>query len=99
MGSEACVLSIRVTCASFKKPRTYVHRKLTFLAKKIKELFKYLHLNLEVKAVSTPTLMASFRSARKIKDYLVIAKLYLLEQNVGSRKFNKEDAKCVIILK
>ena len=49
------------------------HPKLTFLAKKIKELSKYLHLDLEVKAVFTPTPMVSFRNARKIKDYLVRA--------------------------
>ena len=54
------------------------HPKLTFLAKKIKKLSKYLHLDLEVKAVFTPTPMVSFRSARKIKDYLVRAKLYPL---------------------
>ena len=49
------------------------HSKLPFLARKIKELSKYLHINLEVKTVFTPTPMVSFRSARKIKDYLVIA--------------------------
>ena len=65
------------------------HPKLTFLAKKIKELSKYLHLDLEVKAVFTPVPMVSFRSARKIKDYLVRAKLYPLQRNVGSRKCNK----------
>ena len=65
------------------------HPKFTFLAKKIKELPKYLHLDLEVKAVFTSTRMVSFRSARKIKDYLVTAKLYPLERNVGSTKCNK----------
>ena len=39
--------------------------KLKFVAKKIKELSKYLHLDLQVKAVFTPTTMVSFRSARK----------------------------------
>ena len=33
--------------------------------------------------------MVSFRSARKIKDYLVRAKPYPLEWNIGSRKCNK----------
>ena len=33
--------------------------------------------------------MVSFRSARKIRDYLVRGKLYPLEQNVGSGKCNK----------
>ena len=40
--------------------------KLTFLAKKIKELSKYLLIDLEVRAVFTPKPMVSFRSARKI---------------------------------
>ena len=59
------------------------HPKLTFLAKKIKELSKYLHIDLEDKTVFIPIPMASFRSARKIRDYLVRAKLYSLERNVG----------------
>ena len=63
--------------------------KLTFFAKKIKEISKYLHIDLEVKAVPTPTPTVSFRSSKKIKDYLVRAKLYPLERNAGSRKCNK----------
>ena len=59
---------------------------LRFLAKKIKELSKYLHRDLEAKAVFTPAPMVSFRSVRKIKDYLVRAKLHPLERNVDSRK-------------
>ena len=65
------------------------HPKLTFLAKTIKGFSKYLHIDLEVKTVFTPTHMVSSRSARKIRDYLVRAKLYPLERNVGSRKCNK----------
>ena len=67
------------------------HPKLTLLVKRIKDLSKYLHIDKEVKAVFTPTPVASFHSARKIKDYLVRAKLFPLEWNV--------DVKCVIILK
>ena len=65
------------------------HPKLTFWAKKFKELSKYLRLDLEVKAVFTPKQMVSFGSARKIRDYHVRAKVYPLEQNAGSRKCNK----------
>ena len=65
------------------------HSKLTFLTKKINELFKYLHIDLEVKAVFTPTPMVLFRSATKIQDYLVRAELYPIERNTGSRKCNK----------
>ena len=74
MGSEAYVLSIRVKHGEIllKKYLFFVtfHPKLTSLAKKIKELSKYLHLDLdlEIKAVFTPTPMVSFCSARKIKD-------------------------------
>ena len=39
--------------------------KLTFVAKKIKELSKYLLLDLQVKVVFTPITMVSFCSARK----------------------------------
>ena len=59
------------------------------LAKKIKELSKYLHIDFEVKAMFTPTPIISFRSTRKIKDYLVRAKVYPLERNIDSRKCNK----------
>ena len=65
------------------------HSKRRFLTKKIKKLSKYLHIDLEVKAVFTLTPTASYRSVRKIKDYLVRAKIYPLERNIGSRKFNK----------
>ena len=53
------------------------HPKLTFLAKKIKKLSKYLHIDLEVNTVFIPTPMISFCSARvlEIRDYLVRAKL------------------------
>ena len=73
------------------------HPKLIFLAKKIKELSKYLHLDLEVKAMFTPALMVSFRSTRKITDYLVRAKLYLLQRSVGSRKCNQSRCKVIIL--
>ena len=60
-----------------------------FLAKRIKDLSKYLHIDLEVKAVFTPRSMVSIRSARKMKDYFVRPKLYPLVRNLGSRKCNK----------
>ena len=65
----------------------------------INEFPKCLHLDLEVKAVFTPTSMVSFRSARKIKDYIVRAKPYPLERYVGSRKCSKSRCEGVIILK
>ena len=75
------------------------HSKLTFLAKKIKGPSKCLHIDLEVKAVFRPAPMVSFRSARKVKDYLVRTKLYPLERNVSLGNVTKLYAKCVTILK
>ena len=63
------------------------HHKLTFLAKKIEVLHKYLHIDLEVKTVFIPTPMVSFRCVRKIRDYLAWGKIYPLEQNGGSKKY------------
>ena len=65
------------------------NRKLTLLAKKNIELSKYLGIGLEVKNAFTTTPMVSFRSARKIRDYLLSAIRYPLERNVGSRKYSK----------
>ena len=50
---------------------------------------KYLHIDLEVKTVFIPTSMVSFRCVRKIRDYLAWAKIYPLEQNGGSKKYEK----------
>ena len=47
----------------------------------------------------TPTPMVTFRSARKIKDSHVRAKLYPIERNVGSRKCNKIRCEVLTILK
>ena len=41
-------------------------------------------MNEEVKSVFTPAPMISFRSVRKLSNYLVRAKLYPLERTVGS---------------
>ena len=75
------------------------HSKLTFLAKKIKGPSKCLHIDLEVKALFRPAPMVSFRSARKVKDYLVRTKLYPLERNISLGNVTKLFAKCVTILK
>ena len=63
--------------------------KLTLLAKKNIELSKYLGIGLEVKNAFTTTPMVSFRSARKIRDYLLSAIRCPLERNVGSTKYSK----------
>ena len=45
-----------------------------------------LYTDQKLERVFTPAPMASLRSARKIRGYLVRAKLYLLERHVGSFK-------------
>ena len=80
---------------SEKTPKNFIKRvrflvafrpKLLSLAKKSKEPSKYLHTDLELKTVFTSTPLVSFRSARKIRDYLVRTKLYSLEQHTGSTR-------------
>ena len=46
-------------------------------------------MNEEFKNVFTPGPVVSYRSARKISSYLVRAKLFPLEINVGSEKCDK----------
>ena len=45
-----------------------------------------LYMNQETKNIFTPGPIATFRSARKLSSYLVRARLYPIEQIVGSRK-------------
>ena len=49
-----------------------------------------LYMNKETKKVFTPGPMVSFRSARKLRSYLVRAKLYSIERTVGSFKCNRK---------
>ena len=51
--------------------------------------FYLLYMNQEVKNVFTPGPIVSYRSARKINSYLVTAKLYPLERQVGFEKCGK----------
>ena len=55
------------------------HPSLNCLSRILKENLSILYMNREAKAVFSPGLMVSFRSARKISSYLVRAKLYPLE--------------------
>ena len=54
-----------------------------------------LYMNQEVKNVFTSGSVESFKSARKISSYLVRAKLYPLERNVGSEKCRK--SRCEVL--
>ena len=49
-----------------------------------------LHMNEELKDLSTPGPIVSFRSSRKINRYLVRAKLHPVKISVGSFSFNEK---------
>ena len=49
----------------------------------MKDLLPFLYSDEEVQKVFSPPSMVSYRSARKIKDYMFISKLYPLETNIG----------------
>ena len=57
--------------------------KVKKLEKLIKDLLPFLYRDEEVQKVFSPPPMVSYRSARKIKDYIVRSKLYPLERNIG----------------
>ena len=65
------------------------HPSLNCLSRILNENLNILYMNREAKAVFSPGLMVSFRSARRISSYLVRAKLYPLERCVGSRQCKK----------
>ena len=62
------------------------HLKFEKLGKLIKDLLLFLYRDEEVQNVFSPP-MVSYRSARKIKYYIVRSKLYPFERNVGCGGF------------
>ena len=62
------------------------HPRLKALGKIIYENLDFLCINDEVKDVFTTGPMVSFRTARKLRNYLIRAKPYSLEKTVGSTK-------------
>ena len=66
---------------------------LSCLNRMIKNNLNILYMSCEIKAVFSPELMVSFRSARRFSSYLVRAKLYPLERFVGSRQCEKRRCK------
>ena len=59
------------------------HPKVKKLGKLIKDLLPLLYSDEEIQKVFSPPPVVSYRSSRKIKDYIVRFKLYPLERNVG----------------
>ena len=64
---------------------TTYHPKVKELGKLIGDLLPFLYCNVEVQKVFSPPPIVSYRSARKIKDYIVRSKLYPVERKVGCR--------------
>ena len=62
------------------------HFKLKKIAQIMKKLEHLLYQDESVKRVFTPPSMVSYRSARKLRSYLVGAKFYLLDRKRGSYK-------------
>ena len=65
------------------------HPSLNCLSRIIKDNLNILYMSGEAKAILSPEPMVSFRSASRIRSYLVRAKLYPLERCVGSRQYKK----------
>ena len=63
------------------------HPKLKDLGKLIKNLQLFLYSDSEVRRVFSPSSLVSYRSARKVKDYIVRSKLYAIEREVGSYRY------------
>ena len=64
---------------------TTYHPKVKELAKLIRDLCPSLNSDEEVQIVFSPSLIVSYRSPRKIMDYIVRSRLHLDERKVGCR--------------
>ena len=72
------------------------HPLLNSLGKKLSKNLNILYMDEEAKKVFYPGPTVSFRSARKVSNYLVRAKVYHLEKTVGSFKCKK--SRCQVCL-
>ena len=63
------------------------HQKVKDLGKLIKDLFPFLYSDEEVQKVFLRPPNASYRSARKIKDYIVRSKLCPVERSVACQGY------------
>ena len=71
------------------------HPKVKDLGKLIKDLLPFLYSDEEFEKVFLPPLIASYRSARKVKDYIVRSKLYPFERSAGCQECGVLGAKFV----
>ena len=73
--------------------------KLKDLGKLIKNLQLFLYSDSEVRRVFSLAPIVSYRSARKIKDYIVKPKLYPIEKKVASSKCGTRGVRYVQVYK
>ena len=64
---------------------TTYHPKVEELGKVSRDLLPFLYSDGEVQRIFSPPPIVSYRSARKLKDYIVRFKLYTVERKVGCR--------------
>ena len=64
---------------------TTYHAKVEELGKVSRDLLPFLYSDGEVQRIFSPPPIVSYRSARKLKDYIVRFKLYTVERKVGCR--------------
>ena len=75
------------------------HSKLKDLGKLIKNLQLFLYSDSEVQRVFSLAAIVSYRSARKIKDYIVRFNLYPIERKVGSYRCGNSSVRYVQVNK
>ena len=70
------------------------HRKLKDLGKLIKNSHLFLYSDSEIQRVFSPAPIVSYRSARKIKDYIARSKLYPIERKI--RSYSCGNSRCQV---
>ena len=86
----------------FKERRVRVYRVVTYhpLLKQLEGILRWnkylLNMNAEVKQKFTPIPMVSCRSSGKLSNYLVRAKIYLIDRIVGSKGYGKKQCEVCV---
>ena len=75
---------------------TTYHPRLKNLSSLIKRNLQYFYADEEVNKDFTPALFISFTSARHLKSFLVMSKVYPLDAKVGSERWNVK--RCLVCL-
>ena len=86
----------------FKERRVRVYRVVTYhpLLKQLEGILRWnkylLNMNAEVTQMFTPIPMVSCRSSGKLSNYLVRAKIYLIDRIVGSKGYGKKQCEVCV---